>query len=88
MWLTPILFLCVQQPLDLPGPSLSLFLLVLQCCPPGVPLSFFLHELIVHGLQLQDLLLQHGASGFQSLKVLGEKRQDLNKKIILSEIGF
>lgn len=66
----PVLFLRVQQPLDLPGSPLRLVLLLLQRGPPGLPLPLLLQQLVVQGLQLQDLLLQHGACGLQRLQVL------------------
>lgn len=66
----PVLFLRVQQPLDLPGSPLRLVLLLLQRGPPGLPLPLLLQQLVVQGLQLQDLLLQHGARGLQRLQVL------------------
>lgn len=66
----PVLFLRVQHPLDLPGPPFRLVLLVLQRGPPGFPLPLLLQQLVVHGLQLHHLLLQHGTRGLQCLQVL------------------
>lgn len=54
---SPVLFLRVQQSLDLPGPPLCLVLLILQRGPPRVPLSFLLHQLIIKGLKLHYLFL-------------------------------
>lgn len=73
----PVLLLVVQQSLDLPGPPLSLVLLFLQGSPPGIPLPLLLQQLIIQSLQLQDLLLQHGARGLQCLNVLTQNMENI-----------
>lgn len=69
-WTSPVLLLVVQQSLQVPGASLRLAFLVLQGASPSLPLPLLLQQLVVQGLQLHHLLLQHAACRLQSLNVL------------------
>ena len=63
----PALLFGVQHPLQLSNPTLKLGLLVTKDTPPGLPLPLLLQQLVVQGLQVHDLLLQHCARGLQRL---------------------
>lgn len=68
--MSPVLLLIVQQSLQVSCASLSLTFFIFQGTSPSLPLPFLLQQLIVQGLQLNHLLLQHAACGLQRLNVL------------------